>query len=157
MTLLILGDYMSVATTPLEILMTQTYGVEDKRDFLSTYGLDSYAPPNTVRKISLNLTHEEESIINALEKLEDNFAGNNKSEIIRTLITIAFDHIKKETKDLWIPSGVTKAGHGDILLPMSLVLRNHQKAYSCTDNAEDYADVYLNLCLDQHDAMEGNK
>lgn len=147
---------MTVATTPLEILMTQTYGIEDKKDFLSTYGLDSYAPPNTVRKISLNLTHEEESIINALEKLEDNFAGNNKSEIIRTLITIAFDHIKKETKELWIPSGVT-IQNGPINLPMSLVLENHRRAYSCTDNAEDYADVYLNLCLDQHDAMEGNK
>lgn len=149
---------MSVSTTALEMLMLQTYGIDDKRDFMENYGLDSdTSPTNSVKKISLNITPEEESIIYALEQLKDNFAGSSKSEIIRTLITIAFDHIKKETKELWIPTGVSQAIHGEIILPMALVLKNHQKAYLSTDTPEDYAEFYTDLCIEQYNAIKERK
>ena len=137
-------------TTNLEILVQQLNTNEEKQGFLDGFNIDS---DPSVNKISLNITSEEEAILDAISNLPNNLAGSNRSEIIRTLIRIGFEHIQHQTTGVMVDTGIKYQGFGinsrdmsnfdgkehSIIIPMALYLHHSKIAYL---RADSYADSF---------------
>lgn len=91
-------------TSPLEILLEQITNKDERQGYLNSFYIDKEVPVSKdVNKITLNLTEDEEAILFALSYLPPEIVGSNRSEIIRNLINIAFNHLVEQTYKLKIP------------------------------------------------------
>lgn len=91
-------------TSPLEILLEQISNKDERQGYLNSFYIDKETSVSKdVNKITLNLTEAEESILFALSYLPPEIVGSNRSEIIRSLINIAFNHLLDQTYSLKIP------------------------------------------------------
>lgn len=132
-------------TTNLEILVQQLNSNDEKQGFLDSFNIDS---DPSVNKISLNVTSTEEAMLDAISNLPNNLAGSNRSEIIRTLIRIAFEHIQHETHGVMVDTGIKYQGFGinprdmtnfdgkehAVIIPMASYLHHSKYAYLRADN-----------------------
>lgn len=152
-------------TTNLEILVQQLNTNEEKQGFLDGFNVDS---DPSVNKISLNITSEEEAILDAIGSLPNNLAGSNRSEIIRTLIRIGFEHIQHQTTGVMVDTGIKYSGYGinprnmsnfdgkehSVIIPMALYLHHckisYLRAHHHADSLADSPDAYKALFSDEY-------
>lgn len=91
-------------TSKMEILIEQIKDTKERQSFLRSLNPDRYTTDN-LHKITINISDDEQSKIFALLSLDEKLAGTNRTEVIKSLINIGFNHIVEQTYDLYIDTG----------------------------------------------------
>lgn len=88
----------------MEILIEQIKDRAERQSFLHSLNPEKYTSDN-LHKITINISDDEQSKIFSLLSLDEKLAGTNRTEVIKTLINIGFNHIVEQTWDLFIDTG----------------------------------------------------
>jgi len=127
-------------TSNMEILIEQIKDTKERQSFLHSLNPEKYSSDN-LHKITINISDDEQAKIFALLSLDEKLAGNNRTEVIKSLINIGFNHIVEQTHDLDIDTGYKyKTTENNIKCSLGLYLRlmdlNHRKATIKVDNMD---------------------
>lgn len=91
-------------TSNMEILIEQIKDTAERQSFLHGLNPEKYTSDN-LHKITINISDDEQSKIFSLLSLDEKLAGTNRTEVIKTLINIGFNHIVEQTWDLYVDTG----------------------------------------------------
>lgn len=127
-------------TSNMEILIEQIKDTQERQSFLRSLNPEKYSSDN-LHKITINISDDEQSKIFALLSLDEKLAGTNRTEVIKSLINIGFNHIVEQTYDLYIDTGYKyKTTENNIFCTLGHYLRlmdlNHRRATLRTENMQ---------------------
>lgn len=119
-------------TSHMEILLEQIKTTEERQSFLHSLNPEKYSSDN-LHKITINISDDEQSKIFSLLSLDEKLAGTNRTEVIKSLINIGFNHIVEQTFDLYVDTGyINSTTKHPIKCRLGLYLKlmdlNHRKA-----------------------------